>query len=82
MEDTIAHPKHYERLNPEPIDIIEAWNMDFHLGCALKYICRAGYKDDAIQDLKKAVWYINRKIQRLENNGQTKSTTTAGAADI
>jgi hypothetical protein len=82
LGDNINHPQHYERLDPEPIDIIEAWDMDFHLGCALKYICRAGYKDDAIQDLKKAIWYINRKIKRLENNGEKRNTTAAGTTSI
>ena len=51
----------------EAIDVIEDWNLNFNLGNAVKYISRAGHKDDIVQDLKKAMWYIEREIQRLEN---------------
>lgn len=62
-EDKVNHPSHYskDRLY-EPVDIIEDWDLDFNIGNALKYIARAGRKDPAktIEDLEKAVWYINR----------------------
>jgi hypothetical protein len=51
----------------EVIDVIEDWNLDFHLGNALKYIARAEHKGHALEDLKKARWYLNRKIERLES---------------
>jgi hypothetical protein len=54
----------------EAIDVIEDWQMNFNLGNALKYLSRAGYKDDIIQDLKKAKWYIDREIQRLSKGEQ------------
>jgi hypothetical protein len=66
-ENNPIDPKHYNRLNPQPIEVIEAWGLDFCLANALKYISRAGYKtEDPTEDLKKAVWYINRRIQQLE----------------
>lgn len=71
MSEMVNHPNHYGgEENPyEVIKVIEATDMDFHLGNAYKYIARAGKKetDKEIQDLKKAIWYIERKIQLIEN---------------
>lgn len=66
--ETINHPPHYggEDNQYEAIKVIEAWGLDFCLGNALKYISRAGKKDDTVQDLKKAQWYLQRKIDRME----------------
>ena len=52
----------------EAIDVIEAWDLNFNLGNALKYIARAGLKDPKkhIEDLEKAAWYINREIKRIK----------------
>lgn len=65
--DLINHPPHYANLKPEPIDIIESWALGYHLGCAVKYIARAGKKEGApaVQDLAKASWHLNREIERL-----------------
>ena len=67
----VNHPSHYGgQNNPyEVIKVIEALDMDFHLGNTFKYISRAGKKvsDKEIQDLKKALWYLERKIQLLES---------------
>lgn len=65
-EDPIDHPSHYTFSHIEPIEVIEAWELGFHLGCLLKYICRAGRKGDKLHDLRKAAWYLKREIQRLE----------------
>ena len=64
----VNHPAHYGGANNqyEAIKVIEAWQLDFCLGNAVKYISRAGKKDDIVQDLKKANWYIQRKIYQLE----------------
>lgn len=72
MKEMVNHPNHYGgKHNPyEAIKIIEAWELDFHLGNVVKYISRAGKKDDELQELKKARWYLDRKIQNLENNNQ------------
>ena len=69
MKETVNHPDHYGgKDNPyEAIKIIEAWDLDFHLGNAVKYIARCGKKTpDPLEDLKKAKWYIDRAIQLLE----------------
>lgn len=64
----VDHPRHYQATDPtyETINVIEAWDLDFCLGNAVKYISRAGKKNDAVEDLEKAVWYINRKIQKMK----------------
>ena len=64
----INHPTHYNQGNIEAIAVIEDWKLDFHLGNAVKYICRAGKKNsaDTTQDLEKALWYIKRKIKHPE----------------
>jgi hypothetical protein len=62
----IDHPQHYGgEENPyEAIKVIEAWELDFHLGNVIKYISRAGKKGSKIEDLKKAMWYLNRAIDK------------------
>ena len=61
------NPDHYRSGGMEAIDVIEAFFPDsFHLGNAFKYIARAGKKGDAIEDLQKSVWYLQREIARLE----------------
>lgn len=69
MSEAVNHPDHYGgQGNPyECILVIEAWNLDFCLGNAVKYISRTGKKGDPIEDLKKAEWYIHRRIQQLED---------------
>ena len=62
---SVDHPSHYNEhpSGVECITIAEAFN--FNIGNAVKYLWRAGLKGDAVEDLKKASWYINREIQRL-----------------
>jgi hypothetical protein len=63
----VHHPKHYGGdTTYETIKVIEAWKLNFHLGNAVKYISRAGLKGERIQDLKKALWYLQREIERSE----------------
>lgn len=58
--------EHYGKLDPMPIEVIDAWGLGFNLGNALKYIARAGIKTvDPIQDLEKAQYYVTREIDRL-----------------
>jgi hypothetical protein len=63
--DSVNHPKHYNVGKIEVIDAIEDWKLGFHLGNAVKYIARADYKGRRLEDLKKAVWYLERKIKQL-----------------
>ena len=67
MTDNVNHPSHYTDGKIEVIDFIEQKNLNFHRGNAVKYIARAGKKDPAkeVEDLRKAVWYLNREIKRL-----------------
>ena len=53
------NPEHYNRLNPQPKDVIRAWGLNFNLGSAVKYISRAGHKDDIVQDLKNCLLYTS-----------------------
>ena len=68
--DLVNHPPHYGGNKPdnpyETIKVIEAWQLGFHLGNTVKYISRAGKKGAALEDLKKAAWYLNREIQNRE----------------
>lgn len=70
MTDNVNHPAHYGgEDNPyEAIKVIEEWGLGFCLGNAVKYISRAGKKDPAkeIEDLEKAVWYLQREIEKLK----------------
>lgn len=67
-KEQVNHPSHYaDGRKYEPIDVIADWDLNFALGSALKYISRAGRKDDIVQDLEKARWYIDYEIERLKN---------------
>lgn len=69
MAERVDHPDHYGGAdNPyEAIKVIEAWGLGFHLGNAVKYVARAGKKGDALDDLKKAAWYLDREIKRMSH---------------
>ena len=64
----VNNPSHYGgSKNPyETIKVIEAWDLDFCLGNAIKYISRAAHKDNMVQDLEKAIWYIQRKLSQIK----------------
>ena len=68
-KEMVNHPNHYGgRNNPyEAIKVIEAWDLGFNLGNAVKYISRADKKGNKLQDLEKSSWYINREINKLKN---------------
>ena len=71
--DPVNHPSHYTDGKIEVIDYIEDKDLGFCLGNAVKYISRAGKKDPEkeIEDLQKAAWYINHRIEELEEkNGR------------
>ncbi len=64
--DNVNHPNYYKgKDNPyEAIKVIDAWELGFCLGNAVKYIARAGHKIDRIEDLKKAIWYLQHEINK------------------
>ena len=64
MHDPVNHPKHYTD-HPSGIECIQITeHMGFNLGNALKYIWRCDLKKDAMEDLNKAIWYIQREIDK------------------
>ncbi len=70
--DPINHPSHYTMGSIEVIDYIEDQKFPYHLGNAVKYISRAGKKDPSktVEDLRKAIWYLNRYIDVLDHSQQ------------
>lgn len=65
--DMVAAPPHYISASGlESIDVIEAFGLNFHLGNCIKYVLRCGKKWDAVEDLKKAKWYLEREIANRE----------------
>lgn len=65
--NVVSNPKHYtEGRKYEPRKVISDWELNFNLGNAVKYISRTGRKVDAIEDLKKAIQYIQFEIEELE----------------
>jgi len=74
VTETVNHPQHYGGDTVyEAIKVIEAWDLGFHLGNAVKYICRVGKKGSDLEDLKKARWYLDRYIVFLEKEGKSTS---------
>lgn len=77
--DPVNHPSHYTKGKIEVADFIADQKLNFDRGNAVKYVCRAGSKDPdkEIQDLEKAIWYINHEIKTLKGdieNGTEKET--------
>ena len=67
VEDkNINHPSHYNNGSIECIDFIEDQGLNYHAGCALKYICRYRFKGTPVQDLRKAAWYLLRLADQIE----------------
>jgi hypothetical protein len=72
MSEQVDHPHHYggEDNLYEAIKVIDAWGLGFSLGNTVKYISRAGKKnkEKELEDLKKALWYLQHHIKTLSNN--------------
>jgi hypothetical protein len=69
---TVDHPKHYNTGQIEVIDAIEDWKLSFHLGNVVKYVARAMHKGNALEDLQKAMWYLQRQIDILSGGASPK----------
>ena len=69
--DVVKHPSHYCYGKYEPKDVISDWGLNFNLGSVVKYIARAGRKDDIVQDLKKAKQFLEFEIEALEEERKT-----------
>ena len=76
--DNVNHPSYYTDGKIEVIEFIEDKNFGYCLGNAIKYISRSGKKskETEIQDLQKAIWYINRRIQELSNQQKSINNET------
>ena len=64
--EQVNHPEHYNK-GIEAIDYIDSWGMNFNSGNVIKYVTRAPFKGDYIQDLEKALWYLQRELERVKN---------------
>lgn len=64
--DMVNSPQHYKSGDIEVIDVIECYNLNFHLGNVVKYVLRSNGKGSMLLDLKKAAWYLKREIESLE----------------
>jgi hypothetical protein len=73
MTDVVNHPPHYRANGIEVIDVIEAYGLGFHLGNVVKYILRAGRKGYGDDDLRKARWYLDRKIEACSGSAEPAS---------
>ena len=60
---SLIGPSHYKRGTIETWDFIRDQGLNYHLGNAIKYICRAGYKDSKVDDLKKAIHYLQNELE-------------------
>ena len=81
-DDPVNHPKHYTA-HPSGVECIQITeHMNFNLGNAVKYIWRAGQKTDLLEDLKKARWYLDREIQRIQVKPQPASILPGAVAYV
>ena len=64
IKEEVNHPKHYQGNGIEVIDIIDSFDLNFNLGNSIKYILRADKKGFKKKDLSKAVWYLNRELEK------------------
>lgn len=77
---TEIRPDYYKSGGLEAFDVIDAFDLDFNLGNAFKYIARAGKKGSKSEDLRKAVTYLNREIEKEERNRPNWMTRWLGEA--
>lgn len=64
-QERAPNSEHYQKVKPEPIEVIEGWDLDFNLGQVVKYIGRHKHKGQLKSDLKKALWYLEREVNKL-----------------
>lgn len=74
VHDVVNHPQHYTTGGIETIDFIEAKKLGFNLGNVVKYIARSDHKGKRLEDLKKAMWYLQREVHRAEAESKPEFT--------
>ena len=67
-KEMVNSPAHYNTGKIEVIEAIDDWSLDFYEGNIVKYVSRSKFKGKRIEDLKKAQWYLNRLINKLDNS--------------
>ena len=67
-------PQYYKRGSIEVWDFIRDQELNYHLGNAIKYICRVGYKEDSIKDLEKAIHYLTNELEHVKRKNLPRST--------
>ena len=72
-------PAYYTRGTIECWDFIRDQELNYHLGCAIKYICRAGHKDSAVSDLKKAIHYLENELENTQDDSIRSSQRVPGS---
>ena len=70
MSEAVNHPAHYNAGKIEVIEAIEDWKLGFHEGNVVKYVARAKHKGRELEDLKKGLWYLQRRIEQIESKEQ------------
>ena len=70
--EKVNHPKHYNMGKIEVIDAIEEWGLGFNDDNAVKYIARHAHKANPIEDIEKAIWYLNRHLHNLKLGNRSK----------
>jgi hypothetical protein len=70
VDDMVNHPKHYTFGKIEVITVIDDWQLGFYEGQVVKYVGRAKHKGNELEDLKKAQWYLNRRIEQLQKENK------------
>lgn len=66
-KEKVNHPSHYNQGKIEVIDAIEDWELNFCEGNVIKYVARHRHKEEPLEDLKKAKWYLERLIGKIED---------------
>lgn len=79
MSEEVNHPEYYTADGLEAIDVIESFDLNFHLGNVIKYVLRAGRKCCAMKDLQKAKWYLDRQVE-LSEEAAARSTAVVKSA--
>jgi len=72
------HSSHYQQVKPEPIEVIEGWQLSFNLGQVIKYIGRHKHKGQQRADLEKALWYLQRELGLTQDNIIVNTSQTEG----
>lgn len=67
MKEAVNHPDHYNMGKIEVIDAIEDWDLNFCEGNVVKYVARHRYKNEPLEDLEKAKWYLDRLIAKMKD---------------